>query len=148
MPPQKDLIGVDLFVYGTEEIGGDVPLLAIQVKSWSVPREHDGHWQYNGLSEKQFNRLAGPLRTIPRLLALVVVPPDATQFGDAKDDRLMLRKAAYWLSLRDREKIPEATDRKVQVRVPQRNLLTVDTMKWLCEHSAQPYDAATTARTS
>jgi len=146
--PDPDLFGVDLYICGTDEVGDDYPLLGIQVKSWSVPKARDGSWHYRGLSEKQFNALAGTRRTIPRLLALVVVPSNVSGFTAADEDLLRLSHAAYWMSLRDKERIAEPSERKVPLMIPRRNLLTVETLTWLCARSATGQSAASATGTS
>jgi hypothetical protein len=135
--PYPDVFGVDFFICGTTKVEDDFPLLAVQVKSWSVPVARDGHWHYSGLSETQFNALVGKDRTVPRLLILVIVPSDVKSFASADERLLALSHAAYWLSLRDREEIAEPNSKRgVPLMIPQRNLLTVDSLNWLCERSA------------
>jgi hypothetical protein len=146
--PKPDVFGVDLYVCGTDELGDDYPLLAVQVKSWSRPRERDGYWRFDRLSEKQFNALAGNKRSVPRLLALVVVPRDVEGFASADEQLLRLSRAAYWMSLRDMQRFPDPTERKVTVDVPRRQLLTVQSLKWLCERSAMPEAATGLTRTT
>lgn len=61
------------------------------------------------------------------------VPPDIDRYACADNDMLTLKHAAYWVSLRSEEKIPEPhCDRKVPVRVPLQNLLTVEELAKLC----------------
>jgi hypothetical protein len=128
-----DCTGVDLDISGTREVRGDFPCIKVQVKSWSVPRQTDGAWRYRGLTEKRFNALAGP-RRVPRFLFLVVVPPDVSTYAYANDDSLRLSRAAYWVSLVSYEPLSEPScERKVQVLVPQKNLLTVESLTSLCE---------------
>jgi hypothetical protein len=141
--PHPDVFGVDFFISSTNEVGDDFPLLAVQVKSWSVPVVRDGCWHYSELTQTQFNALAGENRTVPRLLVLVVVPPAIASFTSADEHLLRLSHAAYWMSLRDRARISEPSrKRKVPLMIPQRNLLTVDSLIWLCERSAMPHAAA------
>lgn len=146
--PEPDVFGVDLYVCGTDEIGDDYPLLAVQVKSWSVPRERDSHWRFDGLNEKQFNALAGDRRSTPRLLALVIVPREMELFASADEQLLHLSHAAYWMSLRDKQRFADPTERRVTVDVPRRQLLTVESLKWLCERSAGPEGTVSLTRTT
>jgi hypothetical protein len=128
-----DCTGVDLDISGTREVRGDFPCVKVQVKSWSVPRESDGAWLYDRLTEKRFNALAGP-RRIPRFLFVVVVPRDVGAYTYADDNLLKLNRAAYWVSLQERK--PPAMprcDRRVTVPVPRKNLLTAGTLRQLCE---------------
>lgn len=134
--PHPDCTGIDCHISSTREVERDFPLMSVQVKSWSVPvlTRDDGFWRYRGLTEKRFNALAGQGRRVPRYLFLVVVPPDIGKYSKANDECLLLRQAAYWVSLADVEQIPEPRcERKVQVMVPTGNLLTVESLTKLCE---------------
>ena len=132
-PPRPDCTGVDLDIFGTAEVRGDFPCVRVQVKSWSVPQKSGNAWRYRGLTEKQFNALAGR-RRIPRFLFIVIVPPDPAAFADADADLLRLSRAAYWMSLSDQDRIKDArNDRKVPILVPQQNLLTPMRLRTLCE---------------
>jgi hypothetical protein len=134
-PLTPDCTGVDLDISGTREVRGDFPCIRVQVKSWSRPRETDGAWRYDGLTEKRFNALAGP-RRVPRFLFLVIVPPDVGTYAYADDDCLRLSHAAYWVSLDGHEPLTEPScQRKVQVLVPQKNLLTVRSLTDLLENA-------------
>jgi Domain of unknown function (DUF4365) len=134
-PLTPDCNGVDLDISGTREVRGDFPCIKVQVKSWSVPREADGSWRYGGLTEKRYNALAGR-RRVPRFLFLVVVPPDASTYACVNGDFLRLSRAAYWMSLESYERFSEPScERKVQVLVPQQNLLTVESLTVLCEEA-------------
>ncbi len=123
-----DRSGVDFAVgYPGEHGTVRYPQIEIQVKSWSRwPRDDDHEWwDYDGLSETQFNALAGLLQ-VPRYLVLVLVPDDPWEFTDADHFALHLAHAAYWVSFVDEPLIasPSKTKRR-QVRVPKNNLLTV-----------------------
>lgn len=130
-----DCTGIDFWISSTREVRDDVPLVAVQVKSWSVPSSGDGFWRFRGLTEKRFNALVGA-RRVPRFLFVVTVPPCIEDYACADDNLLKLSHAAYWVSLRDFEKIREPScDRKVRVMIPQENLLNVDSLTKLCEES-------------
>ncbi|MEV5410030.1 DUF4365 domain-containing protein [Thermopolyspora sp. NPDC052614] len=123
-----DCTGADFYLGLPREIDGDFPRMEVQVKTWSVPRKRDGYWRYRELTEKRFNALAGT-RRIPRYLFLVIVPPDVRDFAHADERALRLSHAAYWVSLEGERRItaPDCK-RKVEVLVPESNLLTVDSL--------------------
>jgi len=130
------MVGIDLHITSTTEVRDDYPLIRVQVKSWSAPQGNDDAWRYRGLTEKQFNFLAGT-RTIPTFLFLVMVPSDIRNYALADDQLLRLSHAAYWRSLADEPKIPDASaNRKVTVTVPRQNLLTSESLISLCHGSA------------
>ncbi|MEU5850429.1 DUF4365 domain-containing protein [Saccharopolyspora shandongensis] len=133
---EPDCTGVDFDITAPREILGDFPCIKVQVKSWSVPRGTDAAWSYPGLTQKRFNALAGP-RRIPRFLFIVVVPSDVTGYAHADEACLRLNHAAYWVSLASQQKIAEPQCRsKLTVSVPRTNLLTVDSLRKLCEETA------------
>jgi hypothetical protein len=133
--PRPDCTGVDCHLGGTSEVDDDFPLLQAQIKSWSAPAGDDQFWRYHGLTEKRFNALAGPRRT-PRYLFLVIVPREVHLYSIADDQGLLLSQAAYWLSLADSVRLADPRcDRRVRVRVPKANLLTVESLAKLCEES-------------
>lgn len=104
------------------------PLIEAQVKSWSRPKGSQTDWRFRGLTERQFNNLAGKF-TLPRFLFLVIVPNDAAKYTDAGPDALRLNHAVYWASLRCLAPIdnPSKTRKKL-VEVPKTNLLTVTSL--------------------
>lgn len=129
---EPDCTGIDFQMSTSYEVDYDFARLEVQVKSWSAPVGNGEFWRYRGLTEKRFNALAGR-RRVPRYLIIVHVPPDIDRYTCADKDMLTLKHAAYWVSLRDEEKIPgPRCDRKVPVMVPQQNLLTVQELTKLC----------------
>jgi len=132
---EPDCTGIDFIISCPWEVDGEFPVAMVQVKSWSAPREQEGAWRYGGLTQKRFNALAGP-RRIPHFLFLVVVPPDVGRYARADNDLLHLSHAAYWVSLRDQFKIAAPScERRVPVVIPRQNLLTVESLRALCEGS-------------
>lgn len=125
---------------GTEGFQRGMPVATIQVKSWSAPPKSGVAWHYRELTEDQFNVLAGE-RAVPAFLVLVVVPRDARDYARAKQDRLELCHAAYWISLTDKPLISNPSNRqKVPVDVPRENLLTVETLIRLCSPTSRYRD--------
>ena len=110
------------------------PKIEVQVKTWSNPVEKDGHWQYR-LRAPHYNSLAGSNLQVPRFLALVIVPQRRADYARCDAESMRLSRAGYWLSLADREEIPEGDDptRTVAVAVPKRQLLTVETLSALVD---------------
>ncbi|GAA2621160.1 hypothetical protein GCM10010436_26660 [Paractinoplanes durhamensis] len=105
------------------------PRIEVQVKSSSAPRIKDGEIHHS-LRVDHFNHLAGPGFQIPRFLSVVIVPTAAEEYAICTDRQMQLSTAAYWISLEDRETLPtEPGDpASVSVRIPTRNLLTVETL--------------------
>jgi hypothetical protein len=102
------------------------PTLEVQVKSWSRPTERAGHWHFDGLTEEQFNRLAGDDYVVPRCLFLVIVPSQPQRYTHVGVEGMLLRHVGFFHSLRDEPLIPRPDrGRRRPVRVPAGNVLTV-----------------------
>jgi uncharacterized protein DUF4365 len=106
----------------------------LQVKSWANGQvSPDGNFHYP-LKVSAFNGLAGTDHEVRHYLVLFVVPDDSAEYIDASHDRLVMHKAAYWLSLRDME--PDFTlnpESSRMVLVPKSHLLTPLTIRALVD---------------
>jgi hypothetical protein len=125
--PEPDF-GIDLYITDHHSL----PVALAQVKSWSVPRNTGRTWHYRGLTEKQYNVIAGE-RAVPAYLFIVVVPREPQNYTDANEQQLLARRAAYWVSLAGQPKIENPGDSTVPVDVPCDNLLTVNSLATLCQ---------------
>ncbi|WP_344103077.1 DUF4365 domain-containing protein [Nocardiopsis rhodophaea] len=130
---ELDHSGVDLIVGLLGSAGGwDFPEIRVQVKSWSQPVGSDSHWHYNGLTEKQFNMLAGDNFRVPRFLFVVTVPSDPELYTEAGHDCLRLAHAGYWISLVGHERFEEPSSRRrTKLEIPKENLLTASVLREL-----------------
>jgi hypothetical protein len=128
--PDKDVDGVDFSLRLPARTGAAAyPAIDVQVKSWSRPQKSGGTWRFNGLTEVQFNKLAGSDYTVPRYLFLVVVPDDPRQYAEISADGMLLRFQGYYLSLSEETLIDNPnSNRKRAVHVPIGNVLTVRTL--------------------
>jgi hypothetical protein len=127
-----DVDGVDWLIAHPGLLGGvRSPKIEVQVKSWSNPKGDRDSWHYR-LSVKHFNSLAGGHSTVRRYLILVIAPEDPTEYA-VVGDALELRHRAYWMTLADRQIVPDGTEdsKTVTVLVPKRNLLTMDSLRAL-----------------
>lgn len=142
--PDLDYDGIDLGIRWPGVAGAAAaPGIDAQVKSWSKPRKSGGTWRFDGLTEAQFNKLAGPAFTVPRYLFLVVVPADVNAYSEILTDGMLLRYQSFYVSLRDETPIPAPSkDRRRTVHVPIGNVLTVRSLRDLL-FQEQPYTGAT-----
>ncbi|MEU4676285.1 DUF4365 domain-containing protein [Micromonospora sp. NPDC023737] len=124
-----DVTGVD-FTFDFPGSRGTTrfPKIDVQVKSWSRAVGSLDAWHYE-MEVAHFNNLAGRDYHIPRYLFLIVVPDDIERYTDADADVLRLHHCGYWVSLADRPPIDSSRRRRVTVRVPKRNLLTVQALR-------------------
>lgn len=108
------------------------PKIEFQIKS-SSRTEVKGDALHHRLKAKHFNHLAGPGFQVPRFLALVIVPSDVGRYAICTEEVMRLSTAAYWLSLAEQDEVPSGPDERktVAVRIPRRNLLTVESLSSL-----------------
>jgi hypothetical protein len=128
--PDLDYDGVDFLLRRPSPTGSAAsPGIDVQVKSWSRPSKSGGTWRFDGLTEAQFNKLAGSAFTVPRYLFLVVVPDDPREYTEISPGGMLLRFQGYYLSLSDEEPIANPkSGRKRAVHVPIGNILTARTL--------------------
>jgi hypothetical protein len=110
------------------------PVVEAQIKSWSQQARisNRSEWQFGGLDEVQFNRLAGDDFTVPRFLFLVRVPDDVNEYVELRTEGMLLRHLAYYCSLCEEERIETPDrDRRRSVRVPTANVLTTRSLRKL-----------------
>lgn len=110
--------------------------ISLQVKSWSAPRPvgSDNCFHYP-LKGSAYNYLAGDGHDVKHFLILCIVPRDPRHYANAQHARLNLKRAAYWLSLRDmRPDITLGDNSTKTVLVPRTHLVTPETMRALVEH--------------
>ncbi|MCB9390231.1 MAG: DUF4365 domain-containing protein [Acidimicrobiia bacterium] len=110
--------------------------ITLQVKSWSTGSLHaDGTFHYP-LEVPAYNYLAGAGHDVRHYLVLAKVPVNGVDYADATPSRLKLRRALYWLSLRN--ETPDATlnpESTKTVLVPEKQLLTPDTLRHLVDNN-------------
>jgi hypothetical protein len=106
------------------------PKLDLQVKSTNDGTGTEAAIHYP-LKRKNYDELILADLLTPRLLVLVVVPPDPLAWLTASPEALVLRHCAYWVSLRG---LP-ATDNEtsVTVEVPRANLFDVSALMGLMQ---------------
>lgn len=119
--PTVDLDGVDWLIGHPGPMGtARSPKIEVQVKTWSNPTGDAASWSYR-LRRDHFNQLAGPGFSIPRYLVVVTVPDDVSRFAVCDSECMRLHHAAYWVSLADREQVPDEPGAPATVTVRCRN---------------------------
>lgn len=115
-----------------EHRGSMHPKVDVQVKSWThrkaTQKFKNGLWHYR-MKAKHFNNLAGTNFSLRRFLILVVVPDEWANYATTSPDAVRLQYAAYWMSLRDRDRVDSAKQATVAVPVPVANQLTVPALR-------------------
>ena len=124
-----DRDGVDLRIHA----GGTMrPALDLQLKATvNLHGPADGDLRFP-LSRRNYDLLRLETQT-PRLLVVLDLPSDPSQWVTITDDELVLRHRAYWLNLRG----CEATGNQwsVTVGIPRQNLFDVENLRALMDKS-------------
>ena len=124
-----DRDGVDLRIHA----GGAMrPALDFQLKATGNLRlPADGDLRYP-LPRRNYDLLRLETQT-PRLLVVLDLPSDPSQWVTITDDELVLRHRAYWLNLRG----CGATENQssITVRIPRQNLFNVESLRALMDQS-------------
>jgi hypothetical protein len=104
--------------------------LDIQAKSTGAAAVTETVVQYD-LAAKNYDDLRDLEAGCPRILVLLILPDDENQWTEQTEEQLLLRHAAYWISLRGRE--PSANSRTVRLAIPRANLLTITALQALMQ---------------
>lgn len=127
-PPGEDRDSIDIQV----SAGGRMrPKIDIQLKACiNFKKLQSGEFSYP-LKAKNYNDLREVTQT-PRILVVLDLPREREEWLLTSTDNLVIRKSAYWVSLRDK---PEAQTESISVRIPSTNVFDVPTLKLLMEQS-------------
>lgn len=116
-----DVDSVDLQVSSTSKRGTvKSPKLELQAKCFGDGLFQGDEFGYP-LKLKNYDDLREPDVMVPRILVVVRVPKDETQWLGGGDDGLLLRHCGYWCSIRGRadyEGNAEPGNERVTVRLP------------------------------
>lgn len=121
----EDSVDIGIAARGTQGSRRS-PRVEAQLKCTEVPDWHDDYIHYS-LNLKNYNDLKGDDLCVPRILVIVVVPDVIDNWLIHSEQELVLRKCAYWFSLR--KAVNTANTSSVTVKVPKSQLLTVEALK-------------------
>lgn len=124
--PDVDDDSVDLTIC---KAGGDGPVrsvrLDVQAKSLSGPTPTTAQIQY-ALKQKNYDDLRPTNVLVPRILVLMFVPPQVSDWLTQSEVSLSMRHCAYWVSLRGQPVTENETS--TTVTLPRAQLFTVDAL--------------------
>ncbi len=127
-PPGPDRDSVDLQL----SAGGEMrPKLDVQLKACMTLRGSTDVFNYP-LKIKNYNDLRIPTQT-PRILVVLHLPRERAQWMTITPDELVVRRAAYWVSLSGQPETTNSTS--VTVSIPTRNIFNTDALRVLMERS-------------
>ncbi len=121
--PDFDRDGVDVQI----RAGGAMhPSLDLQLKATArLNRGDDGDFRYP-LRRRNYDLLQAPA-LVPRLLVVLDLPDDESQWLSVSVDELVMRRCAYWADLRG---LPETdNEESVTVTIRQRNRFDVENLR-------------------
>ena len=124
-----DRDGVDLRI----QAGGAMrPALDLQLKATiNLGESSEGYFRFP-LKRRNYDSLRSETQT-PRLLVVLDLPREKHEWLTITEHELVLRRRAYWLSLRGYEETGNSSS--VTVRIPSDNLFDVDGLRGLMEQS-------------
>ena len=132
--------GIDLTINDIVELDGHFVesgfRLDIQAKS-SVNAEVEKDFVTYKLEVKAYDTLRVETQ-VPRILVLLVLPTQESQWVDQDEERLILRKCAYWISLKGRG--PITNQARITIRIPRTNLFAVEGLRSIMEMVKQGGD--------
>ena len=110
-----------------------LPRLEVQLKATSQDCLKEDRLVYP-LPVKNYNELK-EVTMVPRLLVVLLLPPDPSQWLEHNEECLISRRCAYWTSLRGMEDTENAGT--VTVYPPRINLFNVEGLRGLLERAAR-----------
>jgi Domain of unknown function (DUF4365) len=122
--------GIDLTLNDIEDFGGwhaeSGSKLDIQAKSTARAGGTADVIRYD-LDLRSYDVLCLPTTGNPRILVVLFLPLDESQWCSQSAEELILRHCAYWLSLRGR---PPSTNRKsIRISLPRANVFSVEALR-------------------
>ncbi len=133
--------GIDLAVHAIRRVGrryveAGFPL-DIQAKSTTAAVVTPTQVLYD-MEVQAYDDLRDPAVGCPRILVLLVMPEEESAWTDQNEDHLLLRKYAYWTSLKG---MPATTNTAtIRVAVPRANVFSVDALTRIMEKVQQRED--------
>ena len=128
--PNYDRDSVDLMIHSRE---GMRPSLALQLKATINLICTEGVYRFP-LKISNYNQLR-EANQMPRLLVVLDMPRDETKWLTITNEELILRRLAYWISLKDCEEIDNTTS--TTVLIPKDNVFDVDSLRLLMDRSSR-----------
>jgi len=104
--------------------------LDVQAKTNTAPVITSSHVHYD-MEVKTYEDLRDPSVGCPRILVLLVLPAEESAWTEQTEEHLLLRKCAYWLSLKGMP--ATANSASIRVPIPRANVFSVDGLARLME---------------
>ena len=122
LDPRVDDDSIDLRITANKKFHVSAPELSLQLKCFDGADRSKETFSYF-LKKKNYAELCGTDVTIARLLLVVCVPKDVTQWLDQQPNWLAMHHCGYWHSLRNEKPTENATGETVHIHT--KNAFTV-----------------------
>ncbi|HYT90311.1 MAG TPA: DUF4365 domain-containing protein [Gemmataceae bacterium] len=130
--------GIDMYLRTVPVMGqryidmGDQ--LDLQLKSSTRPRVSETEVVHD-LEVRAYDVLRATTLGCPRLLVLLVLPEDESQWLSQSVEELILRRCAFWMSLRGAPATPNQAT--IRISIPGTNLFSVDAVRRLMQQLSE-----------
>jgi hypothetical protein len=122
--------GIDISLRDVDHVNGQYVdsgvQFDIQLRSTTRASRSDAEIVFD-LDVRTFNHLCGATSNKVRVLVLLVLPDDETEWLAQSVKELSIRECAYWLSLRGMARSDAASS--VRIRIPLANMLSVAALR-------------------
>lgn len=129
-------LGVDLFLRAVEvrdqQYWDSGPQLDVQLKSTTRAELHAGEVVYD-LELRAYDLLRQQMVCRPCILVLLVLPEEEAQWLTQSPEELVLRRCAFWLSLRGASPTTNLTT--VRITIPRRNVFSAEALGRLLDEA-------------
>ena len=127
-----DGASVDALLRVNEKIAPDSVLwnfpIEVQLKATKqVLTEINGRYSYFFQGIKRYDKLRDPGSPLPKLLVVLLLPDDPTQWLTLDENSLISRRCAYWVSLEGAPASDNETGKTIAI--PRSQVLTVDALR-------------------
>jgi hypothetical protein len=102
----------------------------VQTKSTTLAHVDPTHVRYD-LDVATYDLLRYPEAGCPRILVVLVMPEDESQWLIHSEEQLILRRCAYWLSLKGAR--PTTNRRTVRIKIPRPNVFSVASLRGMLD---------------
>lgn len=107
------------------------PKLDLQLKSSSDPKRDKGDKIHHQLLRQRYDNLRMDSCT-PKILVFLLLPEEEAQWIEHSTEALILRRCAYWISLKGLEEIPGET-KSTMIHIPKENVFSPEALHSLME---------------